>query len=725
MLGWLAAAAAPILIHLWSRRKHREMSWAAMEYLLAAMRRKTRRLYFEQWLLLALRTLIIVLLVLAVAEPFLQPSRLVGGSAARTHRVIVVDGSYSMDYKPGEQTRFQTAKQLAAKIIEQSRQGDAFSLVQMSSPPKVVVGTAALSHGEMLDEIENLVRPDTSADLPATVRTLQELIDRVGKDNPDLLQHEIYFITDLQRVGWKPRLTTSAAKEFRQASRRLAEHAALVVIDLGQPTAENLAVTRLETLQPMTTLSRRIDFEATLKNFGATARTRQEVELLVDGKHAARKQVDISPGAGVAVGFSHRFETPGDHVVEIRAEGDLLEVDNRRWMSVPVREAIRVLCVDGRPSGEAFGSATDYLVSALWPWSEDTENAWIRPEVVAESALLERDLAQYDCIFLCSVAQFTSGEARVLDGYLANGGNLVFFLGEGVLADRYNRELGESEDENEEGKKRILPARLGQIVEGAQYRLDPLEYRHPIAREFRSHEGAGLLTTPVSKYFKLSIPKNTRARVALATGRGDPLIVEEPIGRGRVVLVATSADDSWTVMPRWPSYPAIVQEMLAFCLGGQLRNRNVSVGSTLTASISTPADDEPGTMQRPDGSSRPLRLQPMGDYSVWQYPDTATAGIYTARFGSAARTVGELSQSFAVNVDTVESDLTQLSIEQLQNEVWADVPFVHQTTWQDGSPAVADPIVRTGRMCVWLLYGVLLLLFTETFMAWRFGYHTT
>ena len=91
ILGWLAAAAAPILIHLWSRRKHREMSWAAMEYLLAAMRRKTRRLHFEQWLLLALRTLIVVLLVMAVAEPFLQPSRLIHGSAARTHRVIVID----------------------------------------------------------------------------------------------------------------------------------------------------------------------------------------------------------------------------------------------------------------------------------------------------------------------------------------------------------------------------------------------------------------------------------------------------------------------------------------------------------------------------------------------------------------------------------------------------------------------------------------------------------
>ena len=31
MLGWLAAAAAPILIHLWNKRRYREVSWAAVE----------------------------------------------------------------------------------------------------------------------------------------------------------------------------------------------------------------------------------------------------------------------------------------------------------------------------------------------------------------------------------------------------------------------------------------------------------------------------------------------------------------------------------------------------------------------------------------------------------------------------------------------------------------------------------------------------------------------
>ena len=39
----IAATALPILIHLLNRRKYREMRWAAMRFLVAAMRKNQRR----------------------------------------------------------------------------------------------------------------------------------------------------------------------------------------------------------------------------------------------------------------------------------------------------------------------------------------------------------------------------------------------------------------------------------------------------------------------------------------------------------------------------------------------------------------------------------------------------------------------------------------------------------------------------------------------------------
>src|SRR5690242_1172044 len=71
---WFAVAGAalasiPIIIHILNRRRFKVVRWAAMEYLLQAMRKNRRRLKFEQWLLLAMRCMLIFLMGLALARP--------------------------------------------------------------------------------------------------------------------------------------------------------------------------------------------------------------------------------------------------------------------------------------------------------------------------------------------------------------------------------------------------------------------------------------------------------------------------------------------------------------------------------------------------------------------------------------------------------------------------------------------------------------------------------
>src|SRR3989442_15958182 len=62
------AASIPVIIHLLNRNRFRVVSWAAMRFLLAAQRKNTRRMRVEQLVLLAVRTLIVLLLVLAMAS---------------------------------------------------------------------------------------------------------------------------------------------------------------------------------------------------------------------------------------------------------------------------------------------------------------------------------------------------------------------------------------------------------------------------------------------------------------------------------------------------------------------------------------------------------------------------------------------------------------------------------------------------------------------------------
>ena len=197
-------------------------------------------------------------------------------------------------------------------------------------------------------------------------------------------------------------------------------------------------------------------FDVGLKHFGRQSVNGPSVELLVDGRPIEKKGVSLASGAEASVSFVYRFDAPGDHAVEVRSNDDLLEIDNRRFLAVRVRESTRALCIDGRPSGTPFHGAADYLAVAL-STRDGTGPSVVSAEVAAESAITDRELREYDCVFLCNVGQFTSAEARVLGDYLRDGGNVVFFLGDQAAADRYNRELGGSLKDG--AALRVLPAR--------------------------------------------------------------------------------------------------------------------------------------------------------------------------------------------------------------------------------------------------------------------------
>jgi len=731
MLWWLPAAAAPLVIHLLSRLRFREMPWAAVDYLLAALRESRRRIRLEQWLLLLLRTLLIVLVVVAVAQPKVQSTGSVAAAARKTHHVFVLDGSYSMAYQATDKRRFDQARQLAAQIVQQASEGDAFSLVLMSDRPRIVVGPPAFRRDDFLKEVEHLALPHGGANLAKTLGLVDEVLAMAKHEAHRLDRREVCFLTDLHRVPWDvDRLDKAAQDGFHKQTQRLAKVAGSVVIDFGQRDAENVAITALRCAEPLVTPGQEVEIHAELKNFGGQARNAQPVEILVDGSPVKQQQVALPPGGKASVSFSCRFPSAGDHTVEARAEGDRLDIDNHRFLVVPVKEEIRVLCVDGRPSGEAAGGATSYLTTALAPQREGTGRALVRPEVVPESALLECRLAEYDCAILCNVAQFTASEAKALDTYLKGGGNLIFFLGDQVRAENYNEQLGGGNP----SVVRILPARLGAVVSqpaGHPTRLDPLEYQHRIVRAFRSRENSGLLTTPIFKYFRLTIPESSKAQKVLLAG-GDPLIVEEPVRRGRVILVATSAstswDDAWTPLPLWPSFLPLVHEMLGYALGNQLWQRNLTVGQPLGGSFALPVSAEslvggvanPSyTVRPPDGRRQERHFQAEGEDAAWSYPETSQSGFYVAKFGPPV----SRSETFAVNVDPAESDLSTITAEELQGRVWPEITAVDPANWQQLAEQATAEGGRPIDLAQWLIYAALLLLVAETYLARRFGHH--
>lgn len=96
LLGTLAVAS-PILIHLLNKRRFKIVNWAAMDFLFTADKKNRRRVQLENFILLLLRCLAMLLLALMLARPFL-PSNITAilAQAQKVERVILIDDSLSL-----------------------------------------------------------------------------------------------------------------------------------------------------------------------------------------------------------------------------------------------------------------------------------------------------------------------------------------------------------------------------------------------------------------------------------------------------------------------------------------------------------------------------------------------------------------------------------------------------------------------------------------------------
>ena len=314
---------------------------------------------------------------------------------------------------------------------------------------------------------------------------------------------------------------------------------------------------------------------------------------------------------------------PGD----VRGPADALEIDNHRYLAVNVRQAMRVLCIDGRPAGDPRKASVFNLALALPSRSDPNSHSPIELDVAPQSAVLERDLAALrlrDALQRGPIHGQRSQRAGQLPGPRRQSG--VF-----PRRSRHGRQLQQrAGGPGAEGSRQILPARLFAVAKNPpadasiRWTIGIRSCRNSAATKRRS-----LLESPVDRYFKVKLleaapgeqaPAPARRgrqgqerctacrarRVVLKLSNGDPLIVAQPIRRGRVVLVTTSADASWSLLPVWGTYEPLVKEILAWCIAGQAQPRNSEVGDPLESTLAGDA----GPDERLGRASR--RSAPLG-----------------------------------------------------------------------------------------------------------------
>jgi uncharacterized membrane protein len=564
-----SAIAIPVIIHLINRKRYKIVPWAAMKFLLAAQKQTRKRMRIEQLLLLLVRMLILAMILFAMisvlpwaesvwASPpaqaifsFLGINQL-GPTARtgqqRTHHLFVLDASLSMNQKvEGDQTAFETARQLALRKIADNPSGDGYSVLILKDSPTWLVGEASQDARKVIREIEAVKPTHGNSSLPAALNMISSKLTEARGRFP---VQAVYFFTDMQHSTWMeaaPADPKSTAKTDTEGTEKnpyleIKEKATTVLVDCGPlKDSGNLAVIHMEfdlNYTPYVTTGTDFTLKATVKNYGAEARPNVRAELLIgkakDAANDASMQMRVKPDPdqrGEPIGpyaqnvFEFKkvkFDKPGTYAVQVKISGDSLEQDDARTLIITVRETIPVLLVNGKPSVDRFERATEYLRLALNPFPPGTEPKWapLRPKVVSPSdftKMTDADLEMYDCIFWCDVPQFSANDVRKIDTHLRRGGGFVVSLGDKAAAniDLYNKLLYKDD-------QGLLPAKLMKNIKApAEHHFyfqntDNNAYSMPPLNAFSDDQDRLTLRTARFRQFVQAVVPEGKARTVLS-----------------------------------------------------------------------------------------------------------------------------------------------------------------------------------------------------------------
>lgn len=451
LLLWaVPLCAVPIVIHLLNRRRFHKVPWAAMEFLLAAMKRNRKRLRMEQWLVLLLRTLAVLLLVFLVSRP-----QLGGGTflSARTHHVVVLDDSASMTQRAGSAALFERAQDRVRALADdlgEQRGGDLLSIVRTSraGQPDLWAQRVGPELGRRTGALlKELAVGDQACDLGAVLVATQKRAAEVKEAG----RTHYYVVGDLRAHDWatpddKPRpLLLQALSALRADTDQVS-----VIATAGPPA--NLAVVDVRLLGRLAVVGVSTALAVDVQNFGLDPAPAGSLAVEVDGQSRVVLPVPpLSPGEKVAIPIAHTFHQAGAHRIDAQIEAsEAFPLDDRRTLALDVADKSRVLLIDGQPDedlGETF-----FLQAAFEPAESGVEVA-----VATDTATDELDLGTFDVVWMCNVQSPTASLCQRLEAFVAGGGGLVVTAGALVDAARYDELLWRS-------GQGLLPMPFGEIA---------------------------------------------------------------------------------------------------------------------------------------------------------------------------------------------------------------------------------------------------------------------
>jgi hypothetical protein len=755
-LTGLAAVSIPIIIYLINRRRYRRLDWAAMKFLLEALKKNKRRLRIEELILLAIRCLVVLLIGMALGRftgcNTLDSLALKTGSSEAV--VFLLDDSASFGQRIGSDMLFKGAcSDLSDRINKMPPSTQvAILLTSHPDPASPFCPLDFITDKQSVEtRLSKLEPSDTRTDFAQSLASAGKLVA-----GTKVAKRRLIVMSDCRKNDFDtPEQKTAIRKQFEQLT---SEKVDVIVLDYGRDAKKNLTFEKIELLDRSILAGQPARIGLDLHNNGLT--TVDSVEVQLDGRTPVKGMLPAEPNITLPVqrfdairpGETKRIEFevtcpivgPASIRARMASEGDELKGDDTIELALNVRKAVKALVVDGGIDvSDPTDSESFYLTRALDPNRNGDHG--ISPEVISPEAMGEVRFEDYDMVVLVDVPSFPAttgakGQAGFsqldqLEAYAQNGGCVAIFVGDKIDTNFYNGRLFN----NGAGLspfpllKRIEAGATGSAYEKVRY-FTPNPKGMAADQMVRVFTGETAKTTGFVHVFDFyradeggtlataQGAKPARVLARFSDDQGSPFIALRQLGAGVSVMFYTAAaprsgNSEWSDWPKEEDFDTFLTVMWDMFLSCSRQQPSLSdrVGRPLAYQLPADMQDVRATLKTPKYPVHDLvALQPQK--GLLKYDMTTEAGTYVL---DLAQPGGASTQMlFSRYVDPAEGDLKTAGKDGLAAAFGSD-KFAYSKPREAGSTE-SGPIHDYWQ---WVIAALLALIALEVFLAQRFGHY--
>lgn len=625
ILFGLLAASIPVLIHLLNLRKLKKIDFSTLKFLKELQKNKIKRIKLKQWLLLALRVFIILLLVTAFARPTLEGVSIGGTtSAAKTSALFILDDTFSMSVVDQNGSYFNQAKQSIKKILSQLEEGDEVGTILVSDPKGEIEFTTNLSYFE--ESLNEISVSEVSNELNSSMIKAAEVIS--GSKN---FNKEIYLLTDFQ----KNRLALE--QNITDLGELIDEQVRLYSFNYSGKSIFNISVDELIVKTKIFELNKPVKFEAKITNHSSQDADNLVVSLFLNGKRAAQRSLDLKRGAAETVNLEAATSKTGFTSVYVEIEDDEVLQDNRRYSAFFIPDKIEVLLVSEIPDDVKF------VELALL--SSGSENFNVTKKSTTKLSTVP--LNKFDVIII--IGTEVKDNSEKLNRFLKDGNGMIVFPGSRQKIEPMQKLL------------RLLELQTDfQFVEindkSQSVGFENIEFNHPVFEDiFVDEEKREVESPKLFKYYKLQA--GPKGKTIISLNDESSFMSEYGIGNGKLIIFNSSPVLSWSDFPLKSIFAPILNKTVYNLSPDLLGDDTYLAGDNLNVNIGKRTLPQVRVVL-PDRGEELFNLNENLETDFFSFSNSIFSGNYKFYSGS------NILANFSVNTDPMESKTGYLSDEE-------------------------------------------------------------